>query len=215
MMEHMNRRQPARSLTRENVARAALALIDSVGVDEFSMRKLGAQLHVDAMAIYRRFDDREDLFDEVVAEVHRGVDVAHLPWSAPWPELVFAYGTALRDALLAHPHAVLLFARRPVRSADATEWAMRALLKMADEGVPSPSALQVARCVNEFVVGHAMAMSNHEAQAERSRRPKEGSPGFNALAAAAANTERGAHFELGLRALIDGLQQAVLHQRRR
>lgn len=214
MVERMNRRRPARSLTRADIARAALELIDSTGVDQFSMRKLGARLQVDAMAIYRRFEDREDLFDEVVAEMHRAVDVAGLPWSEPWPELVLAYGSVLRDALLAHPQAVPLFARRPVRSADATEWAVRALLKMADEGVPSSAALQVARCVNEFVVGHAMAMSNQETQAGRSRRPEEGSPGFTVLAAAAAGTERGAHFELGLKALIDGLQQSVLPHRK-
>ena len=214
MMEHMNSRRPARALSRADIAHAALELIDSSGLDDFSMRKLGTRLQVDAMAIYRRFDDREDLFDEVVAEIHRAVDVAGLPWNDPWPDLVFAYGTALRDALLAHPQAVLLFARRPVRSADATEWAMRALLKMADEGVPSPAALQAARCVTEFVVGHAMAMSNQEMQAGRSRRPEEGSPGFNVLAAAAASTERGAHFKLGLKALIDGLQLSMLHHRR-
>src|SRR5699024_5369695 len=117
-------RRPAGSLRRADIAHAALELIDSSGLDDFSMRKLGTRLKVDAMAIYRRFDDREDLFDEVVAEIHRGVDVAGLPWNEPWPDLVFAYGTALRDALLAHPPAVVLFARRPVRSPDATEWAM-------------------------------------------------------------------------------------------
>ena len=206
----MSSQQSARSLTRASIAHAALGLIDAAGIDAFSMRKLGARLGVDAMVIYRRFEDREDLFDEVVAEMHRVVDVSGLPWDEPWPVLVRAYGTALCDALLVHPRAVLLFARRPVRSADATEWAVRALLKMADEGVPSPDALQVARCVNEFVVGHALAMSNQDEQAKRSGRPEEGSAGFSVLAAAAASTERGGHFDLGLTAMIDGLRRAML-----
>lgn len=214
MMEDMTRRRPEKSLNRTDIADAALDLIDSAGLDSFSMRKLGARIKVDAMAIYRRFDDREDLFDEVVAQMHRTVDVAGLPWTEDWPELVFAYGAALRDALLAHPRAVLLYARRPVRSQDATEWAVRALLKMSDEGVPSSEALQIARCVNEFVVGHALAMSAQDVQAGRSRRPEVDSAGFNVLAAAAMSTDRGAHFDLGLRALIDGLQNEILHQRR-
>src|SRR5699024_7742915 len=206
----MSSQQSARSLTRASIAHAALGLIDTVGLDEFSMRKLGARIGVDAMVIYRRFEDREDLFDEVVAEMHRAVDVTGLPWDEPWPVLVHAYGTSLRGALLAHPRAVLLFARRPVRSPDATEWAVRALLKMADEGVPSPDALQVARCVNEYVIGHALAMSNQDEQAKRSRRPEEGTSGFSVLAAAAASTERGGHFDLGLTALIAGLRHAML-----
>lgn len=213
-MRSMSSQRSARSLNRADIARAALELIDAAGLDAFSMRKLGARLGVDAMVIYRRFEDREELFDEVVSEMHRGVDIAGLPWAEPWPRLVHAYGAALRDALLAHPRAVLLFARRPVRSPDATEWAVRALLKMADEGVPSESALQVARCVNEFVVGHALAMSAQEVQAVRSRRPAEGSAEFSVLAAAAANTERGGHFELGLGALIEGLRQSTAPSRR-
>ncbi|MCP2254451.1 transcriptional regulator, TetR family [Prauserella aidingensis] len=211
MMERMGPRRST-PLTRVEIAHAALELIDADGPDGFSMRKLGARLGVDAMAIYRRFDDRDELFDEIAAEMFRGVDVAGLPWDRPWTELLVAYGTALRAALLRHPNALPVYARRPVRSQDAVEWAVRALLKMSDDGVPSPTALQIARCVNEYVIGHAMAMSSHESQAARSRRPKEGEAGFNVLAAAAAANEPGSHFDPGLRALVDGLHRTALHR---
>lgn len=211
-MEPMSGRRRKESLTQREIARAALELIDEDGLDGFSMRKLGARLGVDPMTIYRRFDDQEGLFDEVAVEMFRSVAVEALPWDGPWPELLVAYGIALRDALLAHPKALPVYGTRPVRSQEAVEWAVRALLKMADEGVPSPNALQVALCVNEYVIGHAMAMSADLTAAHRSRRPEPGSAGFNVLAAAAAKASPGEHFELGLRALIDGLHQATLHR---
>ncbi|MGA5305634.1 TetR/AcrR family transcriptional regulator [Nucisporomicrobium flavum] len=202
-------RRRSTPLTREEIVRIALDLIDQDGLASFSMRKLGARLEVDVMAIYRHVDDQEALFDEIAAAMFRGVDVAGLPWTQPWPNLTFAYGMALRDALLRHPDALPIYARRPNRSPDAVEWGVRALLKLSDEGVPGTTALQVALCINEFVVGHAMAVSAWRTESQRSRRPEEGSAGFTVLAAAAAASPPGAHFELGLRAIIDGLRRAV------
>lgn len=208
-METMSPRPRAASLTQAHIARSALELIDADGLDAFSMRKLGTHLGVDPMTIYRRFEDQEALFDEVAVEMFRGVDVAALPWDADWPELLAAYGIALRDALLRHPHALPLYGTRPVRSQGAVEWAVRALVKMSDSGVKSPTALQVALCVNEYVIGHAMAMSADLIASDRGRAPEPGSAGFTALAAAAASLRPGSHFELGLRALIDGLRRAT------
>jgi AcrR family transcriptional regulator len=212
MMESMSTRRRSTPLTQAEIVRAALKLIDQDGLDGFSMRKLGAQLGIDPMTVYRRFEDQEDLFDAVAAEMFRGVEIGQLPWDAPWTELLLAYGAALYDALLAHPNALPLYGTRPVRSQDAVEMAVRVLLKMADEGVPSPTALQVALCINEYVIGTAIARSADLTAAHRSRRPEPGSAGFNVLAAAAAGTPPGSHFELGLRALIDGLHRATLHR---
>lgn len=212
MMEKMSKGRRQITLTQREIAQAALELIDRNGMDAFSMRKLGTHLGVDPMAIYRRFDDQEDLFDEVAVEMFRQVPVGALPWEAAWPELLHAYGTALHDALLQHPNALPLYGTRPVRSQEAVEWAVRMLLKMAEEGVQSPSGLQAALCVNEYVLGHAMARSADLTASHRSRAPEPDSAGFNVLAAAAAKTQPGAHFDLGLRALIDGLHQAVLHR---
>ena len=204
-------RQPRRrtALTQRDIARAALDLIDADGLAAFSMRRLGSRLGTDPMTIYRRFEDQEDLFDEVAVEMFRGVPVDDLPWDAAWPDLLYAYGAALHDALLAHPNALPLYGTRPVRSQEVTQWGVRMLLKMADEGVPSSSALQVALCVNEYVIGHTMARSADLIAAHRSRAPEPGSAGFTVLAAAAAELQPDEHFRLGLRALIDGLQRAV------
>lgn len=203
----MPRRRTA--LTRRDIARAAVELIDADGLAAFSMRRLGSRLGTDPMTIYRRFEDQEDLFDEVAVELFRGVPVDGLPWDAAWPDLLYAYGTALHEALLAHPNALPLYGTRPVRSQEVTQWGVRMLLKMADEGVPSGSALQVGLCVNEYVIGHTIARSADLTASHRSRAPEPGSTGFTVLAAAAAELQPDGHFRLGLRALIDGLQRAV------
>ena len=65
-----NRAQTERRapLTRERILEAGVALADRGGLDNLSMRKLGQELGVDAMAIYRHIKGKDDLLDGV-AEV--------------------------------------------------------------------------------------------------------------------------------------------------
>ena len=44
-------------LSRAEIARAALAMVDRDGVDQFSMRRLAEELGVTAMAVYHHFEN--------------------------------------------------------------------------------------------------------------------------------------------------------------
>ena len=211
-MDVRSKPRRAAARTQREIAQAALRLIDQSGLGQFSMRKLGTSLGIDPMTVYRRFDDQEDLFDEVAVEMFRGVPLTGLPWDEPWPEFLRQYGIALHDTLLEHPKALPLYAVRPVRSAEAVGWTTRALLKMVEEGVTTTTAFQILLCVNEHVIGHAVARSADLTASDRSKRPDEGSTDFNIIAATAAKTPPGAHFELGLTALINGLRDAAPHR---
>ena len=50
-----------RPLTRRRILRAALRLIDRDGLDRLSMRKLGAALGVEGMALYRHVGNKQQL----------------------------------------------------------------------------------------------------------------------------------------------------------
>ena len=51
------------TLSRAYIVSKALALIDRDGLEKFSMRRLGADLEVDPMAVYHYFPTKADLFD--------------------------------------------------------------------------------------------------------------------------------------------------------
>ena len=61
-------------LSRERVLRAAVELADREGIEAMSMRRLGQELGVDAMAIYRHVRDKDDLLDGVVEIVVGEID---------------------------------------------------------------------------------------------------------------------------------------------
>lgn len=98
-------------LTVERIVVAALARIDHDGLDGFSMRKLGADLGVEAMALYKHVPDKETLLDHVVAHVYAEVDLPDTDLA--WDERIRHVAHALRAAVLAHPHLLTRAVTQP------------------------------------------------------------------------------------------------------
>jgi TetR/AcrR family tetracycline transcriptional repressor len=192
------------TLNREYIAAMALALVDDTGRDKFSMRKLGAELGVDPMAVYRYFGDQEELFDGIAETLFAELDVDTLPWHESWRHLTGQYAHRLRDMLLTHPHAVTIFATRPVRSPAAINTGNRMIELMTASGFAPGLALQILRCLHEFTIGHALTLAVLQLGGERrSRKPTPDSPDYNLLARSADATGRDDHFALGLTAMLD------------
>ena len=95
--------EPRTPLNRERVLRAAIELADRGGIDALSMRKLGQELGVDAMALYRHVRGKDDLLDGVrdliVGEIERP-----LPGD-DWKATLRALAMAARRVMLRHPWA--------------------------------------------------------------------------------------------------------------
>ena len=204
----MSRGQLSRSL----IAEQALRLIDEGGLGEFTMRKLGVRLGVDPMAVYRHYRDREDLFDAVAERILDEVGLDALPWDGGWRLLAEMYCLRLRDALLAHPHAVSTFATRPVRASAAVTAGARMVEVFNREGFSPGHALQIARSLRELVIGHAMSLASVRLGSQtRSRKPAPGSADYNLLAAAADAIGIEDHFEVALAAILDGFTALQQH----
>lgn len=196
------------TLSRDYIAAMALALIDDTGRDKFSMRKLGAELGADPMAVYRYFTDQEELFDGIAETLFTELDVETLPWQGPWRDLAEQYTRRLRDRLLAHPHAVTIFATRPVRSPAAIDTGNRMIALMTEAGFTPGVALQILRCLREFTIGHALTLAVLQLGGERrSRKPPPDSPDYNLLARSADDASTDGHFDLGLAAMLDSFTQ--------
>ena len=215
----MNQERPRRArpvaptrptLSREYIAAMALALVDDIGRDKFSMRKLGAELGVDPMAVYRYYTDQEALFDGVAETLFTELDVETLPWQGTWRELAEQYTHRMRDTLLAHPHAVTIFATRPVRSPAAIDTGNRMIELMTTAGFTPGLALQILRCLREFTIGHALTLAVLQLGGERrSRKPPPDSPDYNLLARSADDAGTDDHFGLGLKAMLDSFTQLI------
>ncbi|MEU3841093.1 TetR/AcrR family transcriptional regulator [Streptomyces sp. NPDC028635] len=107
-------------LSRERVLASALELVDREGLSALSMRRLGAELDVEAMALYRYAASKDALLDGLVEALYleleerladdaeSGADSGAADWRAGLHRV--ARGTY--DVCLAHPQAVPLLATR-------------------------------------------------------------------------------------------------------
>lgn len=125
--------RPAREpLTLERIDAAALALVDQGGMAALSMRKLGAALGVDPMAIYHHVPGKQELFHRLVRHVFSAMPEPR--GTGPWDDRVRAWAHAYRMVVVAHPALVLTIVTDQhavaVAAAAATE-ELRAALEAA------------------------------------------------------------------------------------
>ena len=104
-----------RPLDQMRILRAAVEFIDTNGLSKLTMRRLGAHLGVEAMALYRYVPGREQLLDGVVEvvmdELYESTTAGGL--STSWQEYLQMHAHAVRLLALEHPRIFPLVATRP------------------------------------------------------------------------------------------------------
>ncbi|HEX6468090.1 MAG TPA: TetR/AcrR family transcriptional regulator C-terminal domain-containing protein [Streptosporangiaceae bacterium] len=97
------RRRPAReTLSRAQVVRAAVELLDEEGLAGLSMRKLADRLSAGATSIYWHVETKDDLLEYAIDEIYGEVDVPD-PQLAGWRSGVTLFAHSLRATILRHP----------------------------------------------------------------------------------------------------------------
>jgi AcrR family transcriptional regulator len=108
-MPHPNA-EPRARLSRDRVLAAAIALADAGGIESLSMRKLGVELGVEAMSLYRHVANKGDLLDGMIDGVFGEID---LPTSGTdWRAALRRRAISAREVLSRHRWAIGLMESR-------------------------------------------------------------------------------------------------------
>jgi AcrR family transcriptional regulator len=91
-------------LNRERVLRAAIAFADANGIESLSMRKLGQELGVEAMSLYKHVANKDDMLDGMVDVVFSEIDLP--PDGVHWKTAMRLRAVSAREALSRHPWAL-------------------------------------------------------------------------------------------------------------
>ena len=97
-------------LSRERVLDAAITLADQGGLESLSMRKLGLELGVEAMAVYYHFANKDEVIDGMVDIAFSEIDLPAT--GADWKTAMRQRAISLRDVLLRHRWAIGLMESR-------------------------------------------------------------------------------------------------------
>lgn len=141
-----------RSLTRPQLAAAALAVIDRDGLAALSMRAVSKELGVSTMALYRYVDGRDDLEALVVEHVLSGMETEPPP-DGPWRDRVAALVERVRLAVAAHPEVIPLTPAYRHRSPALLRWSETMLGVLADAGFEGDARIIALRGVTAYIIG--------------------------------------------------------------
>lgn len=161
--------RPARQpLDQMRILKEAVAFIDERGLTMLTMRRLGAQLGVEAMALYRYVPGREQLLDGVVEvvmdELYRDAQAQQAPQN--WPEYLQQLAKSVRRLALAHPRIFPLVATRPPAAPwlrpplRSLRWVESFLEHLRAYGFGSEESVKVYRAFATFLLGQLLLESS-------------------------------------------------------
>jgi TetR/AcrR family transcriptional regulator, tetracycline repressor protein len=106
------RTRPRGSLTREEIIKEALALLEQQGPGALSMRRLADRLGVAPNALYTHVRGKADLIDGLVDQVYAGLTLQP-DSSGDWTQQLTTLSQQIRAYLLAHPAVVPYALQQP------------------------------------------------------------------------------------------------------
>lgn len=187
-------------LDRETIVRAALDLLDELGLDEVSTRRLAKRLGVEQPSLYWHFPRKAALLTAMAEAAMASHAAAPLPVpSDDWRDWLLENSRSFRRALLTHRDGARLHAGTNPQGADFSR-AVRKVEFLVSAGLSEHDARLAMLTTSHFTVGSVL-----EEQAGAAAGDGEDDHGPDPAAV----------FDAGLALIIDGLAQRAGHGSRR
>jgi TetR/AcrR family tetracycline transcriptional repressor len=209
-----------RPLDRERIVRAALALLDEVGLDELTMRRLAGRLDVKAASLYRHVRDKNELLVLLADEISGEIPLVR-PTGA-WRQQLNEVAWNVRRALLSHRDAARLLAITPPFGPRRLRHIEATLRILRTAGLSARDAARAAYHCNNFVTefvadearftafasGSGSSPRGILAEARRQFRslPSREYPTIVELADALTEYNPGGLFQFGIDMLLRGIE---------
>lgn len=142
------------TLSREQIVKAAIELLDAEGPAGLSMRKLGTRLGAGATSMYWHVTNKDELLELAVDEV---MGEAYVPESgdASWRVGLSVWANGMHAMLLRHPWVTGLLGTRPTIGPNAMRMGERAVALLTGAGFEGLEVSHVMSLVNAHALGAA------------------------------------------------------------
>lgn len=155
-------------LTRDRILQTALNIVDEQGLDGLSMRKLAAELDVEAMSLYNHVKDKDDLLNGLTNLVLSGIELPDERLS--WQKTLEYFAASIYQAFLKHPSLVTVIESYAPGDLHVLQGMERALLALEKAGLKPREQVNafrglVAMCLG-FVLAHTRGLTSSKQEAE-------------------------------------------------
>lgn len=146
-------RGPAPSLSREQIATAAVRLADTHGIEALSMRALAVELGVGAASLYRYVARKDELIDLMVDAV---MGTVQFEIGGDWREDLRSFARGLQATLLRHPWMAIEGAGRTSLGPNTALCFERVLGAIAGLDLDIDQMLLMIQTLDAFIRGRAI-----------------------------------------------------------
>jgi AcrR family transcriptional regulator len=141
-------------LTNERIMRAAVDLVDRNGLDALTMRRLGTELGVEAMSLYKHVANKEAILDGIVELVLGEIEIP--TEGANWREAMRRRAVSARDVFSRHSWAIGLLEARNAMGPTALRFLNAVLGNLRSAGFSIEDAAHAFWLLDSFVYGHVV-----------------------------------------------------------
>jgi len=208
---------PRTPLSRDRILRTALAIVDKNGLEALSMRKLAAELGVDAMSLYNHVKNKEDIVSGMLEVVASEIE---FPEDAPdWRGALRARTIAAHQAFVRRPWAARIW-METMPSLDRLAQSDAVLRCLRQAGLPPSVVYSAYHALDGFALGYALQRLDFPLPRKQVKRlvadflrefPTADYPDFTEHVRQHVDPEFVASdsFEFGLDLILDGLERLV------
>ena len=203
-------------MSRRRVLEEAVRFADREGLEALTMRKLGAELGVEAMSLYNHVPNKSALLDGMVEVLLGELEIP--PETRGWEERIREGYRAFRRLAHEHPNVFPLLVTRPPDTMDGVWLVEESLKTLEDAGFDKETALHAFRTLSSYTFGYAMAEIRGFALEPDGSRPgahrlsAQEFPRLSGLRPYLDEVDHDAKFEFGLGLILTGLQKYKEHR---
>jgi TetR/AcrR family tetracycline transcriptional repressor len=194
-------------LIRGNVVATALRLLDEVGLDQLTLRRLAGELGVQAPALYWHFSNKQELLDEMADALTREIPLRPLAEDELWQDWLAERMRDQRRMLNAHRDAARLFvgARPGPSTLPILQTALESLQRA---GFPPREALRGLFTLGHYVSGFVLEEQAQPAgeDLDQARRWLADHPILFEAVAQSGHPQGEETFEHGLSMILNGMR---------
>lgn len=208
-------KKPRESLSRERIEVAALDLIEADGLAAFSTRRLATALGCEAMSIYHYFPSKGHLMDALVDRVVGNELTVLDPVLGHWRSQVEISLREWRDMALKHRSFFSYLALHRFNTPTSLRWLNGILGLMGSLGLPPGRGVRLFRVIGYYVNGAMMDETAGYSRGPSTIEPvpdevmQRDYPEVVKAGRFFVPEAREETFEVGLRILLDGLENEV------
>ena len=201
-------------LSRRRVLEAALRIVDSEGLNALTMRRLGRELGVEAMSLYRHVPNKDALLDGIVELIVLEIEVP-ADVDGDWKEAARQIVRSYRRAAHSHPNAFPLVTMRPLNTPEGLRRLDATFEILRRAGLDEPTAIVAFRTLASYTRGFALEEVTGRAigaeplgsdRLDPRALPAEEFPRLAELAPRLVAADRDAEFERGVDLILTGLE---------